>query len=366
MSIKRLNEFKRSSESDLIKLVIILDKLRGDRILSSSTKLRTYSKENLQSTFIEGVALKLDISRESLDNNTLSHYQKIDLENLLSELRIELTKTRNIESTLSWTKNNESAALFTLSIIRLVISNHKNSINELSFNDIENRLNTNKKTKIQFQLGGRKRETNEHHSELGMKLRKNELKAYFEIEEFNSIYYDLLDATEKYLISSKYNETSWMEKLIKECREEYSKLSSSRIESWDMSKNNNEELLSWICDNIKDKYNIQYITTPSTIKEKRLFIINNLYIISLLSDEFITKSNKGPIGNLKKLFSRKKTELNLEVKDSKGKKNILIEDEYWEKLKYISDNKSIKKTLYKIIDDAAAKVEMKASSNDSK
>ncbi|EGR1144258.1 TPA: hypothetical protein ACN343_003444 [Vibrio parahaemolyticus] len=88
MSIKRLTEFKRSSESDLIKMIIILDKLRGDRVLSSSSKLRSCSKENLQSIFVEGVALKLDISRDSLDSGRLSENQ----ESGYSELRMKLRK----------------------------------------------------------------------------------------------------------------------------------------------------------------------------------------------------------------------------------------------------------------------------------
>ncbi|EGR3302272.1 hypothetical protein [Vibrio parahaemolyticus] len=139
MSIKRLTEFKRSSESDLIKMIIILDKLRGDRVLSSSSKLRSCSKENLQSIFVEGVALKLDISRDSLDSGRLSENQESDLDNLLSEIRITLTRTENIEYTLLWTKNNDRALLFTLSIIRLVINNHKKSISELNYEQIEKR-----------------------------------------------------------------------------------------------------------------------------------------------------------------------------------------------------------------------------------
>ncbi|MDV2376253.1 hypothetical protein [Vibrio cholerae] len=133
MSIKRLTEFKRSSESDLIKMIIILDKFRGDRVLSSSSKLRYYPKENLQSIFVEGIALKLDISRDSLDNGRLSQNQESDLDSLLSEIRIALTRTENIEYTLSWTKNNNRALLFTLSIIRLVINNHKELISELNY-----------------------------------------------------------------------------------------------------------------------------------------------------------------------------------------------------------------------------------------
>ncbi|GHY86129.1 hypothetical protein VCSRO121_0098 [Vibrio cholerae] len=137
MSIKRLTEFKRSSESDLIKMIIILDKFRGDRVLSSSSKLRCYPKENLQSIFVEGIALKLDISRDSLDNGRLSQNQESDLDSLLSEIRIALTRTENIEYTLSWTKNNNRALLFTLSIIRLVINNHKELISELNYEQIE-------------------------------------------------------------------------------------------------------------------------------------------------------------------------------------------------------------------------------------
>ncbi|ENH7394712.1 hypothetical protein ABWK90_003010 [Vibrio vulnificus] len=139
MSIKRLTEFKRSSESDLIKMIIILDKLGGKRVLSSSSKLRRYSKENLQSIFVEGVAFKLDIARDNLDNGRLSQYQESDLDDLLSEIIITLKRTENIEYTLSWAKNNDRALLFTLSIIRLVIKNHKKLISEINYEHIEKR-----------------------------------------------------------------------------------------------------------------------------------------------------------------------------------------------------------------------------------
>ncbi|EGQ9634502.1 hypothetical protein F0D70_12750 [Vibrio cholerae] len=69
-----------------------------------------------------------------------------------------------------------------------------------------------------------------------------------------------------------------------------------------------------------------------------------------------TKKNNH-IGNLKKLFSRKKKEL--EAEDDKGKKKIVIDYVYWEKLKFISGTNSIKKTLYKVIDEAEAKAKAK-------
>ncbi|TOG54943.1 hypothetical protein, partial [Vibrio parahaemolyticus] len=73
------------------------------------------------------------------DSGRLSENQESDLDNLLSEIRITLTRTENIEYTLLWTKNNDRALLFTLSIIRLVINNHKKSISELNYEQIEKR-----------------------------------------------------------------------------------------------------------------------------------------------------------------------------------------------------------------------------------
>ncbi|TQQ30244.1 hypothetical protein FLL67_09870, partial [Vibrio cholerae] len=219
MSIKRLTEFKRSSESDLIKMIIILDKLRGDRVLSSSSKLRCSPKENLQSIFVEGVALKLDISRNSLDNGRLSQNQESNLDNLLSEIRITLTRTENIEYKLSWAKNNDRALLFTLSIIRLVINNHKDSISELNYEQIEKRKKFIGNVST-FTLHSIRRDRESNYSGLRMKLRKDVLDSFFKIEEGENMYHDLLDITERYLILSEYKDTNWLEKIIENCHNE--------------------------------------------------------------------------------------------------------------------------------------------------
>ncbi|MGR2838893.1 hypothetical protein ABMX64_15370 [Vibrio vulnificus] len=358
MSIKRLTEFKRSSESDLIKMIIILDKLRGDRVLSSSSKLRSYSKENLQSIFVEGIAFKLDISRDSLDSGRLSENQESDLDNLLSEIRITLTRTENIEYTLSWTKNNDRALLFTLSIIRLVINNHKKSISELNYEQIE------KRKKIidnvsRFTLSSIRRDRESDYSELRMKLRKDELDSFFKIEEGENMYHDLLDITERYLILSEYKDTNWLERTIEDCHNEYKKLSIKKIELWDIVKTKNEDLINWSYENIKQKYDILHRMTPSNSNQKRLLIVNYLDIMSLLSENTLLQRKNNHIGNLKKLFSRKKKELELEAEDDKGKKKIVIDDVYWEKLKFISGTNSIKKTLYKVIDEAESKSKAK-------
>ncbi|AKB07521.1 hypothetical protein [Vibrio cholerae] len=224
MSIKRLTEFKRSSESDLIKMIIILDKFRGDRVLSSSSKLRCYPKENLQSIFVEGIALKLDISRDSLDNGRLSQNQESDLDSLLSEIRIALTRTENIEYTLSWTKNNNRALLFTLSIIRLVINNHKELISELNYEQIE-KIKKVTNNVSRFNLSSIRRGMESDYFELGMNLRKHQLDSLFKIEEGENMYHDLLDITERYLILSEYKNTNWLERIIEDCHNEFKKLS---------------------------------------------------------------------------------------------------------------------------------------------
>lgn len=99
--------------------------------------------------------------------------------------------------------------------------------------------------------------------------------------------------------------------------------------------------------------------TPSNSSQKRLFILNYLDIMSLLSENTLLQRKNNHIGNLKKLFSRKKKELELEAEDDKGKKKIVIDYVYWEKLKFISGTNSIKKTLYKVIDEAEAKAKRK-------
>lgn len=358
MSIKRLTEFKRSSESDLIKMIIILDKLRGDRVLSSSSKLRCSPKENLQSIFVEGVALKLDISRNSLDNGRLSQNQESNLDNLLSEIRITLTRTENIEYKLSWAKNNDRALLFTLSIIRLVINNHKDSISELNYEQIEKRKKFIGNVST-FTLYSIRRDRESNYSGLRMKLRKDVLDSFFKIEEGENMYHDLLDITERYLILSEYKDTNWLEKIIENCHNEYKKLSIKKLESWDIVKTKNEDLINWSYENIKQKYDILHRMTPSNSSQKRLLILNYLDIMSLLSENTLLKRKNNHIGNLKKLFSRKKKELELEAEDDKGKKKIVIDDVYWEKLKFISGTNSIKKTLYKVIDEAEAKAKGK-------
>ncbi|MDF4532229.1 hypothetical protein P3491_23070 [Vibrio parahaemolyticus] len=358
MSIKRLTEFKRSSESDLIKMIIILDKLRGDRVLSSSSKLRCYPKENLQSIFVEGVALKLDISRDSLDNGRLSQNQESDLDSLLSEIRIALTRTENIEYSLSWTKNNNRALLFTLSIIRLVIDNHKESISELNYEQIEKRKKVIDNVS-RLNLSTTRRNLESNYSSLSMILRKDKLDSFFKIEEGENMYHDLLDITERYLILSEYKDTNWLERIIEDCHNEYKKLSIKKIESWDIVKTKNEDLINWSYENIKQKYDILHRVTPSNSNQKRLLILNYLDIMSLLSENTLLKRKNNHIGNLKKLFSRKKKELELEAEDDKGKKKIVIDDVYWEKLKFISGTNSIKKTLYKVIDEAEAKAKAK-------
>ncbi|EGQ9319861.1 hypothetical protein NMS74_001309 [Vibrio cholerae] len=358
MSIKRLTEFKRSSESDLIKMIIILDKLGGKRVLSSSSKLRRYSKENLQSIFVEGVAFKLDIARDNLDNGRLSQYQESDLDDLLSEIIITLKKTENIEYTLSWAKNNDRALLFTLSIIRLVIKNHKQSISEINYEHIEKRKKAiDNASRFNLSLIRRCMESN--YSELGINLRKYQLDSLFKIEEGESMYHDLLDITERYLILSEYKDTNWLERIIKDCHNEFKKLSIKKIESWDIVKTKNEDLINWSYENIKQKYDILHRMTPSNSSQKRLFILNYLDIMSLLSENTLLQRKNNNIGNLKKLFSRKKKELELEAEDDKGKKKIVIDDVYWEKLKFISGTNSIKKTLYKVIDEAEAKAKRK-------
>ncbi|HDY8066834.1 TPA: hypothetical protein RQK90_003865 [Vibrio vulnificus] len=357
MSIKRLTEFKRSSESDLIKMIIILDKLGGKRVLSSSSKLRRYSKENLQSIFVEGVAFKLDIARDNLDNGRLSQYQESDLDDLLSEIIITLKRTENIEYTLSWAKNNDRALLFTLSIIRLVIKNHKKLISEINYEHIEKRKKVIENAS-RFNLSSIRRGMESDYSELGMNLRKYQLDSLFKIEEGENMYHDLLDITERYLILSEYKNTNWLERIIEDCHNEFKKLSIKKIESWDIVKTKNEDLINWSYENIKQKYDILHRMTPSNSSQKRLFILNYLDIMSLLSENTLLQRKNNHIGNLKKLFSRKKKEL--EAEDDKGKKKIVIDDVYWEKLKFISGTNSIKKTLYKVIDEAEAKAKAKA------
>ncbi|EGR3320787.1 hypothetical protein DMJ28_24480, partial [Vibrio parahaemolyticus] len=60
--------------------------------------------------------------------------------------------------------------------------------------------------------------------------------------------------------------------------------------------------------------------TPSNSNKKRLLIVNYLDIMSLLSENTLLQRKNNHIGNLKKLFSRKKKELELEAEDDKGKK----------------------------------------------
>ncbi|WP_185841115.1 hypothetical protein, partial [Vibrio cholerae] len=167
------------------------------------------------------------------------------------------------------------------------------------------------------------------------------------------------DITERYLILSEYKDTNWLEKIIENCHNEYKKLSIKKLESWDIVKTKNEDLINWSYENIKQKYDILHRMTPSNSSQKRLLILNYLDIMSLLSENTLLKRKNNHIGNLKKLFSRKKKELELEAEDDKGKKKIVIDDVYWEKLKFISGTNSIKKTLYKVIDEAEAKAKGK-------
>lgn len=192
-----------------------------------------------------------------------------------------------------------------------------------------------------------------------MKLRKDELHSFFKIEEGENMYHDLLDITERYLILSEYKDTNWLERIIEDCHNEYKKLSIKKIESWDIVKTKNEDLINWSYENIKQKYDILHRITPSNSNQKRLLIVNYLDIMSLLSENTLLQRKNNHIGNLKKLFSRKKKELELEAEDDKGKKKIVIDDVYWEKLKFISGTNSIKKTLYKVIDEAEAKAKAK-------
>ncbi|EJF1758719.1 hypothetical protein M7990_002882 [Vibrio cholerae] len=193
--------------------------------------------------------------------------------------------------------------------------------------------------------------------ELGMNLRKHQLDSLFKIEEGENMYHDLLDITERYLILSEYKNTNWLERIIEDCHNEFKKLSIKKIESWDIVKTKNEDLINWSYENIKQKYDILHRMTPSNSSQKRLFILNYLDIMSLLSENTLLQRKNNHIGNLKKLFSRKKKEL--EAEDDKGKKKIVIDYVYWEKLKFISGTNSIKKTLYKVIDEAEAKAKRK-------
>lgn len=139
------------------------------------------------------------------------------------------------------------------------------------------------------------------------------------------MYHDLLDITERYLILSEYKDTNWLERIIEDCHNEYKKLSIKKIESWNIVKTKNEDLINWSCENIKQKYDIWHVTcdmwhrmTPSNSNKKRLLIVNYLDIMSLLSENTLLQRKNNHIGNLKKLFSRKKKEL--EAEDDKGKK----------------------------------------------
>ncbi|KHF05090.1 hypothetical protein PO77_19480 [Vibrio parahaemolyticus] len=74
------------------------------------------------------------------------------------------------------------------------------------------------------------------------------------------MYHDLLDITERYLILSEYKDTNWLERIIEDCHNEYKKLSIKKIESWDIVKTKNEDLINWSYENIKQKYYILHIT----------------------------------------------------------------------------------------------------------
>ncbi|HDI3295639.1 TPA: hypothetical protein PME20_001272 [Vibrio cholerae] len=210
-----------------------------------------------------------------------------------------------------------------------------------------------------FNLSTTRRNLESNYSSLSMILRKDKLDSFFKIEEGENMYHDLLDITERYLILSEYKDTNWLERIIEGCHNEYKKLSIKKIESWDIVKTKNEELINWSYENIKQKYDILHRITPSNSNQKRLLIVNYLDIMSLLSENTLLQRKNNHIGNLKKLFSRKKKELELEAEDDKGKKKIVIDDVYWEKLKFISGTNSIKKTLYKVIDEAEAKAKGK-------
>lgn len=360
---RRINDFKNETNDRLIIIINIINFLSNKddtKNFNRNENLYKKSRHQLQSTFIEMLSDSCNIKRTNIEIKDIRCDEEERINELLNRTQYILKSLDNLDSILSWIKNNKRACLFLITLLRLSINKNQGNFEELYINNIyKNNLKADEIDEIDEIDDNLEDENHENpHSSLDDLLENTRCDSFDILEPINfidensdNIDKELFNIIIRYQISLRSNE-EWICSFIKYCHRHFKTSTSYVSDNWNIIKCTNYQLKSWLLNNLKRKYELYYYSEPKNNEQTKQFIINHLDIIY-----YFQKNNnhyKNDIKNIKNLFSRKMKD----YEDKNIEYSIKLNKEYWEKLEHLEYGTSKSSKVMRLIDEAIQKQEL--------